>query len=121
MQLVQKDIKSVIEEFKSKLNPAHRYASFDYCYNYFHPSNKKKPLDDMEKSCLTLGFYLASWGMFRGSSFLLQKNVTHFQKAIEYIATLKKDIWSIDVDNFDDKKVEKIIDIYHQIKFHSIE
>ncbi|MDI6803669.1 MAG: hypothetical protein QME58_07460 [Bacteroidota bacterium] len=34
---------------------------------------------DVEKSCLVLGFYLARWGMFRGSSFLLQHSVKHLR------------------------------------------
>jgi len=121
MQLKQKDIKSIVEEFNVKLNPDHRYASFDYCYNYFRTTSNKELLKDIEKSCLVLGFYLASWGMFRGSSFLLQKNVRHFQKVIKYISTLSKNIWKIDVDRYDSNNIKIIIEIYNQIKSHTIE
>ncbi len=69
----QADIKLVIEDFKLKSNPDDRYTSFDYCYNYFRTTNDLN--QDIEKSCLVLGFYLASWGMFRGSSFLLQHSI----------------------------------------------
>ncbi|MEI6524090.1 MAG: hypothetical protein WCO37_11415 [Bacteroidota bacterium] len=104
----------IIREFTSKSNLEDRYTSFDYCYNYFKTNHNYT--FDIEKSCLTLGFYLASWGMFRGSSFLLQKNARHFRQTIEYISTLDKTIWDIDVDNYDEDNIEKIIEIYREIK-----
>ena len=54
--------------------------------------------------------------MFRGSSFLLQKSAKHFQTTIEYIATLDKSVWDIDVDNYDKKNIHAIIKIYDDIK-----
>jgi hypothetical protein len=39
----------------------------------------------MEKSCAVLGFYLASWGMLRGSSPLLQMSYRHYRKLIEFV------------------------------------
>jgi hypothetical protein len=40
----------------------------------------------MEVSCLQLGYYLASWGMLRGSSYLFREtNARHYQEAIEVI------------------------------------
>ncbi|EKM28037.1 hypothetical protein VCHENC02_6024, partial [Vibrio harveyi] len=39
-------------------------------------------MGDMEKSCLALGFYLASWGMFRGSSFMLEKSAKNFENLV---------------------------------------
>lgn len=112
------DIEPIVKKFKKQLNPDDRYTSFDYCYNYFRTTND--PTKDIEKSCLTLGFYLASWGMFRGSSFLLQKSVKHFQPTIQYIATLDKSVWDIDVDNYDETNVKTIIKIYKYIKDHLI-
>ena len=103
-----------IEEFKNKTDVTDRYTSFDYCYNYF--KNTKDLTIDIEKSCLVLGFYLASWGMFRGSSFLIQKSVKHFQKLIEYYSTLEKDIWCIDVDNYSRENNYKIVEIYNETK-----
>lgn len=62
------NLEQLVIDFKNESQEKnHRYTSFDYCYNYFHPTNNSK--QDIEKSCLVLGFYLASWGMFRGSSF----------------------------------------------------
>lgn len=103
-----------IDEFKSKAGATDRYTSFDYCYNYFRNTNDLTK--DIEKSCLVLGFYLASWGMLRGSSFLLQKSAKHFQKLIEFYSTLDKDIWLIDVDKYSIETNSKIIEIYKKTK-----
>jgi len=110
----QTDIDIVIKDFKDKSKPDDRYTSFDYCYNYFRTTNDLTV--DIEKSCLALGFYLASWGMLRGSSFLLQHSVNHFKPTIQYINSLEKSVWDIDVDKYDDKNIELITDIYKEIK-----
>ena len=108
------DIEAVVEKFKSKSGPYDRYTSFDYCYNYFRQT--KDLNEDVEKSCLTLGFYLASWGMFRGSSFILQHSVKQFYPTIQYINSLDKSVWSIDVDQYSEKNIQTIIQIYQDIK-----
>jgi hypothetical protein len=112
--MTKTDIEPIVNKFKSQSNPDDRYTSFDYCYNYFRMTNDLT--QDIEKSCLVLGFYLASWGMFRGSSFLLQKSVKHFESTILYIATLDKSVWDIDVDNYNEKNIDTIIGIYKDIK-----
>jgi len=108
------NIYDVIAEFKRKSSAYDRYISFDYCYNYFLRTKDLK--EDIEKSCLTLGFYLASWGMYRGSSFLLQKSVKHFEPTIRYISELDKSVWTIDVDNYNSESMETIKSIYANIK-----
>lgn len=53
----------------------HRYRSWEHCSNYFF--QHQNDLDDpsvFDTACIHLAFYLASWGMMRGSSFLLQKD-----------------------------------------------
>ena len=50
-----------------------RYRSWEYCYKVFHDTRKAKDVD-ADYLSLQLAFYLASWGMYRGSSFLLQKD-----------------------------------------------
>jgi len=54
-----------------------RYQSWEHCYMAFHEAfeNKKAGKQDevdIDKLCLHLAFYLASWGMYRGSSFLFR-------------------------------------------------
>lgn len=42
-----------------------RERSWDFCFTYFQ--DNPHPTQNMETSCLQLGYYLASWGMLRGS------------------------------------------------------
>ena len=61
----------------------HRYASFDYCYSYFITHNgTASSLENLSTSCFILWSYLASWGMLRGSSLLLQKNPHYLESLI---------------------------------------
>jgi hypothetical protein len=108
------NIGSIVNNFKSDSKPNDRYTSFDYCYNYFLET--KDLTKDIEKSCLVLGFYLASWGMLRGSSFLLQKSAKHYQATIEYIATLEKSVWQIDADTYTEENIKIILNIYNNVK-----
>jgi hypothetical protein len=98
-------ITEAVNSFKTISFDDHRYSSFDYCYNYFKTNNGQVILSDIEKSCSILGFYLASWGMMRGSSFLLQKSYKYFEELIKYIAASDRTIWDIQpseyVDRFD--------------------
>ena len=57
----------------------HRYKSWDNCFKIF---SNEKPDDN---HALQLGFYLASWGMYRGSGGLLQKNHLIHEGAVEII------------------------------------
>lgn len=50
-----------------------RYRSWEHCYKCFHDA-RNTPSPDCDYLSLQLAFYLASWGMYRGSSFLLQKD-----------------------------------------------
>ena len=58
----------------------HRYKSWEHCYNAF---GNKNELPDV--LALHLGFYLASWGMYRGSSKLLQKDYKIHKNAVTII------------------------------------
>jgi len=112
------DIREIVGEFESKSNPDDRNASFDYCYNYFRKENNLT--GDIEKSCLVLGFYLASWGMLRGSSFLLNRSLKYFESSIQYISTLERSVWNIDVDSYNDENIQQIQEIYNGLKLSLI-
>ncbi len=60
----------VLEKYLLKLtnDEFHRYLSWDHCFTAFESKFKT------DSHALELAFYLASWGMYRGSSGLLQKN-----------------------------------------------
>ncbi len=115
MNYYRENIEFAISDFKSSRDGMSRYASYDYCFNHFNSVENSKFTDDMEKSCLALGFYLASWGMFRGSSFLLGKSVKTFVPVIEYIAQLDKSVWKIDAHNLNDN-YDQVLEIYSKIK-----
>jgi hypothetical protein len=81
-----------------------RFASFDYCFNYFQSFRKRNCIEklcnpeNMQQSCLQIAFFLASWGMFRGASFLLQKSVKFYSHLIEkIIETEASRLWTIDL------------------------
>ena len=59
----------------AKFDKHHRFKSWEHCYQFFS-SNYKNIQDEktFDQGCLHLAFYLASWGMLRGGSFLLQKD-----------------------------------------------
>lgn len=57
----------------------HRYKSWDNCYLAFQTDKSTK------MHALELAFYLASWGMYRGSSGLLQKSHEIHEGAIEIL------------------------------------
>ncbi|HEV7747451.1 MAG TPA: hypothetical protein VGO56_20805 [Pyrinomonadaceae bacterium] len=92
-----------------------RSASFDYSFNYFQSFREKDKIEElaepsqMEVSCLQLGFYLASWGMLRGSSFLLQKSLRFYQPLIRTLATFDKRVWAIDADSYDNENIEMLL------------
>lgn len=99
-----------------------RYASFDYCFNYFQEFKEKNKIKELasdkhlQESCLQLGFYLASWGMLRGSSFLLEKSVRHYSELIKELVKFDKRIWNIDVNSYDDSNIKIILDFKDVIR-----
>ncbi len=76
-----------------------RYESWDICYNKFMNNESK----DVENLTLHLAFYLASWGMYRGSTSLLQNNYRIHRKPVEIICEFIK-------KNKNDLMEEKFID-----------
>lgn len=50
-----------------------RFRSWEHCYLAFHEARYSQN-PDIDYLCLHLAFYLASWGMYRGSSFLIHKD-----------------------------------------------
>ncbi len=92
-----------------------RSQSYDHCYNYF--ADTKDPVAELEKSCAILGFYLASWGMYRGSTYLQQEtNSSHLVPAIRAIQTLRPTLAGIDLNNYSEGNIELVLSAYGAIK-----
>jgi hypothetical protein len=118
----QLDIETNIRKFiqgngqNNGLQPAERYASFDYCFNYFQCFREKGFIDQLSNpeniqlSCLQLCFYLASWGMLRGSSTLLQKSAKFYELLIIYIASAPQELWEIDADSYSPTNIELLLE-----------
>lgn len=74
MDAVDLIIKSSTEFYNDlKADENGRYRSWEHCYSHFIKVRGSQEID-YDYLSLQLAFYLASWGMYRGSSFLLQKD-----------------------------------------------
>ncbi len=116
------DINASVAQYRARLDARARYASFDYCYNYFQSFHERGDAPGLagsahvESSCLQLGFYLASWGMLRGSSILLQRSVRNFIPVIEAIAEMPGEIWTIDANDYSPSNCGALIDAVRRIR-----
>lgn len=61
-----------------------RSRSWEHCYRVFRDA-RTVPSPDYDYLSLHLAFYLASWGMYRGSSFLLQKDYKVLSPIVEKV------------------------------------
>jgi len=102
------DIASNAETYLSgRRDPSARYASFDHCFNYFQSARQTGDTASLcegsalQLSCLQLGFYLASWGMFRGSAKLLQHSSQALERAVRVIADAPSFVWDTDAHEYD--------------------
>lgn len=75
------EITPIIEKYLTCIttDENHRYKSWDNCYQAFIAPGQS------EFQSLELAFYLASWGMYRGSSGLLQKNHLIHKGAVDIL------------------------------------
>ncbi len=117
------------DEIPDNLAP-HRFKTWEYCYKYFHGNRKK--LQSCKKlpneALLIFSFYLASWGMYRGSSFLLSLDHTIHEKILKELLSkdyniLTMDISELKINNNEDEFVKKLIaardrirDVYEPIR-----
>ncbi|OOH89067.1 hypothetical protein BMT54_07385 [Pasteurellaceae bacterium 15-036681] len=112
---MKRNITEIIATFSNESKDfPHRYHSFDMCYSHFRHSKESGNID-IEKSCFVLWSYLASWGMLRGSSFLLSKNPAYLKELVEWIYAEPESTWQIDVQDYD-TKYEKVLELYEQAK-----
>ncbi|MFZ7172467.1 hypothetical protein [Avibacterium volantium] len=117
MLMQPNDIENIVKSFCDEASqPSHRYYSFDLCYSHFRNSKLKNEIN-IEQSCFVLWGYLGSWGMLRGSSYLLQtKNPLFLEELVEWIYCQDNEIWEIDVEDYNNpEKVEIILKIYQVV------
>ena len=104
MHNIENNIMNFFQQLITDKN--HRYKSWEHCFLYFSQDIDKI---DKEIACLHLSFYLASWGMYRGSSFLLWQDYLIHHKVVEEILKYKH-LQNIDFNYFnaEDKNFEDI-------------
>ena len=111
-----------ISSYMGARQPMDRPASFDYCYNYFQGFRERGDTaalaadDHLHESCLQLGFYLASWGMLRGSSELLRRSLKYYVPVVHTIAELSEDTWTLDVPEYDEDSLVSVLDAVRLIR-----
>ena len=100
-------------------NPNHRYRSWEHCYSYFKNHRSFKDESEFDFALLHLAFYLASWGMYRGSSQLLQKDYLVHESVVQKIVAPKySSLWDLDCDKITEnsKEVALVFDLIEQIR-----
>lgn len=111
-----------VEKFYSSINsiPDHRYKSWEHCHHFFKKiKDKELNAEELDLAQLHLAFYLASWGMYRGSSFILQKDYTIFKKIVEIILSKKYLLlWELDKKLDEKEELSKLFaDLYLKLRF----
>ena len=109
------DLSANLRKYLDGRKPNERYASFDYCFNYFQSFREADAISalaspiNIELSCLQLGFYLASWGMLRGSAQLLQKSARNLIPIVEVLAHTETALWELDAHCYTESNIQHLL------------
>ena len=110
MDTVDLIIKSSTEFYNDlKVDENGRYRSWEHCYSHFIKARGSQEID-YDYLSLQLAFYLASWGMYRGSSFLLQKDYKVHIPVVKELLSEKYDVLSgIECVSFREKSNQQLL------------
>ena len=96
MDIAKTIVKAALKFYGNLQHDPHgRYRSWEHCYKVFYDARKKRRKGeelDYDNLSLHLAFYLASWGMYRGSSFLLQQDYKVHEVAVKKILNVEYDL-----------------------------
>jgi len=83
--VVSDDIEHSVLNYYSKMqqDPHHRYRSWEHCYLFFQKHRPFRTAETKDLANLHLAFFLASWGMYRGKTFLLWKDYRIFDPIVD--------------------------------------
>lgn len=91
----------------------HRYKSWEHCFLAFQEKNDKNTLS------LHLGFYLASWGMYRGSSMLLNRDYKVHENAVKILSLNKyKPLHCSNTQDVSNENISLIIELKDELSIH---
>ena len=116
------NIEANLDSFMAERKQDARYTSFDYCFNYFQSHRERGDVarlaapGSMQASCLQLGFYLASWGMFRGSGLLIGRSARQFAPVVDLIAEAPPGVWEIDAHCYSDEVCSQLVNLGELIR-----
>ena len=109
-----KEIHNTYKEIANDQN--HRYRSWEHCYKFFK-ENRHSSNVEIEHFSLHLFAYLSSWGMLRGSSFLLQKDYKFHNEIVEIILDSRYDfLQDLNIATLSNKDVEIVMEIKDRIR-----
>ena len=104
-QLIQFQKETEVEDYS-------RYNSWKYCYKVFGDRTRH---NDTDYLALHLGFYLASWGMYRGSAGLLQKDYKIHIEAVDIILSYTN-LRCDDKNEVSEKDISEIITLRNELR-----
>jgi hypothetical protein len=93
-----------------------RECSWEYCYKYFH-HDAEAIKAERDHAALQLGFYLASWGMYR-NSFLLQYSYTVHLGVVDCLLKSNSKLWTEEFGASDNDAdlVPLILEAYEDVR-----
>lgn len=110
-RLADGEITSVVSDYMGTpagVCQSERPQSWDFCYEHF--SDVDRVLSDRQASCMHLGYYLASWGMLRGSTYLFRStNARHYLKVIDVMCDYDADLRGITPEHYGERETQKLL------------
>jgi hypothetical protein len=95
----------------------HRYQSWKHCYLHFQNLHKKKTeitKDECDLASLNLAMYLASWGMFRGSTISLQLDYKFYCPIVKVLLNENyNELWNLNTEIEKYKNGDKVKNIQY--------
>lgn len=117
-ELTDGEITSVVGKYMgapSGICRSLRPQSWDFCYEHF--SDLERVLADRQASCMQLGYYLASWGMLRGSTYLFKStNARHYLKVIDVVCEYDSQMRDVTPERFGERDTQEfLVSAYHDL------
>lgn len=89
-----------------------RLKAWDFLWDYIHSVEEWMDLasdENIRNTALNIGFYLANWGMFRGSSELPNVNVRFFEDLSGHLfSEIPEEFWNLTLKDFTPKNMEDL-------------
>lgn len=114
------EIATVVRRFQPPGVPDHhRFQSWEHCFRLFQTAPDQPSEDFVDLGALHLAAYMASWGMYRGSGFLLQYAYPVHRQAVRSVldpafARLRAD--ELGGQGDDDELIELVVRLAEQVR-----